>query len=81
LGYQPHSMELRPIGGGLLVRPTQRNNAVCGQPSGRWAGLVVCHQNYGENKMSTFLEKAFDEFLKFSETEQNIFAKWILEVK
>jgi len=29
--------------------------------------------------MSTLLEKAFNEFLKFSETEQNIFAKWILE--
>ena len=29
--------------------------------------------------MSTLLEKAFKEIKKLPETEQNIFAKWILE--
>ena len=29
--------------------------------------------------MSTLLEKAFNEIKKLPETEQNIFAKWILE--
>ena len=34
---------------------------------------------YGGNRMSTLLEKAFNEIKKLPETEQNIFAKWILE--